>query len=322
YLNALKSIPSSAQMIVCVVPNINKERYDSIKKLCCCDKAVASQVVVAKTISRKDRLKSVCTKIGMQMCVKLGAEIWALHIPLKSLMVVGYDTYHDGTLKGQSVGGFVSSLNQRLTRWFSKVSYHKSRDEMSGNFAVNFRESLRKYREYNNGAIPDRVIIYRDGVGDGMITHVFDYELQQMRQTMREFCPTNTPKLVFVIVTKRVNARIFRRTGETEFANPPPGTVVDTVITRPERYDFYLVSQSVRQGTVAPTLYNIIEDESNLSPHHHQQLAYKMTHLYFNWPGTLRVPAPCLYASKLAYLTGTSLHREPATTLSNTLFYL
>ena len=26
-----------------------------------------------------------------------------------------------------------------------------------------------------------------------------------------------------------------------------------------------------------------------------------MTHMYFNWPGTVRVPAPCQYAHKLAY---------------------
>ena len=33
------------------------------------------------------------------------------------------------------------------------------------------------------------------------------------------------------------------------------GTVVDDVVTLPERYDFFLVSQSVRQGTVNPTSY-------------------------------------------------------------------
>lgn len=32
------------------------------------------------------------------------------------------------------------------------------------------------------------------------------------------------------------------------------------------RYDFYLVSQCVREGTVAPTSYNVIDDSSGLSP--------------------------------------------------------
>ena len=38
--------------------------------------------------------------------------------------------------------------------------------------------------------------------------------------------------------------------------------------------------------------------------------------------GTIRVPAPCQYAHKLAYLVGTSIHAEPDISLSDRLFYL
>lgn len=60
------------------------------------------------------------------------------------------------------------------------------------------------------------------------------------------------------------------------------------------RYDFFLVSQHVRQGTVSPTHYIVLHDNIGLPPERNQALAYKMTHLYYNWPGTVRVPAPCL----------------------------
>lgn len=59
--------------------------------------------------------------------------------------------------------------------------------------------------------------------------------------------------------------------------NPPSGTVVDDVVTCPERYDFFLISQSVRQGTVNPTMYNVIEDGSGLRPDHLQKFTYKMS---------------------------------------------
>jgi hypothetical protein len=61
--------------------------------------------------------------------------------------------------------------------------------------------------------------------------------------------------------------------------NPPSGTVVDDVVTLPERYDFYLISQSVRVGTVNPTSYNVIWDESGLKPDHIQKLTYKVREL-------------------------------------------
>jgi len=49
------------------------------------------------------------------------------------------------------------------------------------------------------------------------------------------------------------------------------------------RYDFFLVSQSVNQGTVTPTSYNVISDNLGLDPDKLQRLTYKLTHLYFNW---------------------------------------
>lgn len=54
----------------------------------------------------------------------------------------------------------------------------------------------------------------------------------------------------------------------------------------------------------------------------HNRLTFKMCHLYWNWPGTIRVPAPCKYAHKLAYLSGQYLQSEPAVQLSDKLFFL
>lgn len=59
------------------------------------------------------------------------------------------------------------------------------------------------------------------------------------------------------------------------------------------RYDFYLVPQHVTQGTVTPTHYVVVYDNTDLKSDIIQQLSYKMCHLYYNWTGTVRVPAPC-----------------------------
>lgn len=88
------------------------------------------------------------------------------------------------------------------------------------------------------------------------------------------------------------------------------------------QYDFYLVPQSVRQGTVTPTHCIVVEDDNKFPPDVLQRLTYKLCFLYYNWPGTVRVPACCQYAHKLAYLVGQSIKREPAETLNNRLFYL
>ena len=53
------------------------------------------------------------------------------------------------------------------------------------------------------------------------------------------------------------------------------------------RYDFFVVSQSVNQGSVSPTSYNVISDNTGLNPDKMQRLAYKLTHCYFNWSVSL-----------------------------------
>ncbi|KAI1230074.1 hypothetical protein IHE44_0010463 [Lamprotornis superbus] len=52
------------------------------------------------------------------------------------------------------------------------------------------------------------------------------------------------------------------------------------------------------------------------------RLTFKLCHLYWNWPGTIRVPAPCKYAHKLAFLVGQVLHHEPSAHFSEQLFFL
>lgn len=97
---------------------------------------------------------------------------------------------------------------------------------------------------------------------------------------------------------------------------------MDHTITRRNYYDFFLVSQHVRQGTATPSHYIVVYDTSGLDADKMQRLAYKFCHLYYNWPGTIRVPAPCQYAHKLAYLVGQCVKGMPDERLEDKLYYL
>ena len=322
YSDACNAIPSDANLVVVIVPNNNAERYSVIKKHFCCDKPIPSQVITTRVLSNRKNLMSVSTKILIQMSTKLGAEPWGVNIPPKGCMIVGYDTYHDSARKGYSVGGFVCTSNASATSWFSRTSYHQNREELCANFATNLKAGIKNWVVKNDKTWPERIIVYRDGVSEGQIPYVYNVEMKQLEKLLTEREELKNTHFTFIIVTKRVNARFFHRVGDRELQNPPPGTRIDSIITRKDRYDFYLISQSVRQGTVNPTMYNIIADNTGWRAVHHQQLAYKLCHLYYNWAGTITVPAPCQYAHKLAYLTGTALHREHRPELSDTLFFL
>ncbi|XP_026801499.1 piwi-like protein 1 [Pangasianodon hypophthalmus] len=320
-LRALQhNVGQQVQMVVVILPTNRKDKYDCVKKYLCVDCPTPSQCVVARTLSRPQALMTIATKIALQINCKMGGELWSVEIPLKHLMIVGIDCYHDTATGKRSIGALVASLNQGMSRWFSKCVLQSRGQEIIDGLKVALQAALKAYFRYNK-CLPSRIIVYRDGVGDGMLQSVVSYEVPQIMQSIKAMGEDYAPKLSVVVVKKRIASRFFALL-DAKLGNPPPGTVIDTEVTRPEWYDFFIVSQAVRLGSVAPTHYNVVYDSSGLKPDHMQRLTYKLCHMYYNWQGIVRVPAPCQYAHKLAFLVGQSIHREPSINLDDLLFYL
>lgn len=318
----LKGAPA-ADLIIVIIEKQNKGTYDAIKKACTVDVGIPTQVVTARLLLDERKSRGASTKIAVQIAAKIGGEPWLVNLPLQDCMICGYDTYHDTTSRGRSFGAFIASTNKRYSKWYSRVRPHDRLEELSTNLAEDLSESVKNWASIN-GSLPQRVFLFRDGVGDSQIEHVFKVELKQAKKALKAISKdqTNPIKFTVIIVNKRVGARFYVQNNTQACTNPIPGTVVDSVITREGRYDFYLVSQSTRQGTITPTYYNVIYDESGLRPDKIQMIAFKMCLNYFNWTGGVRVPAPCQYAHKLAFQTGENIHAVPHVSLANSLHFL
>jgi aubergine len=124
---------------------------------------------------------SIATKIAIQMTCKVGGAPWACLNPLKGVMVCGYDATHDTLNKGSSFGGFVASLNDTLSHYFSKAFAHHNSSDVSNSMADALDEALNKFIKHNDGSLPSRVIFYRDGVGDGQIPFVLNNEVEAIK---------------------------------------------------------------------------------------------------------------------------------------------
>ncbi|CAB0044919.1 unnamed protein product [Trichogramma brassicae] len=263
-----------------IVPS---KHVDDAKKELCITAACPSQVLQAKTLRQKSpgMMKSVSSKVAVQLNCKIGGHPWTVELSHKvpNMMVIGFDVCHDKASTDYAT--LCASTGAKTTACPSASS------SIATAWA---RASCATSRTTRSATSTSASGLYG---GEEKV------------------------KLTFIIVTKRINTRIFHNG-----RNPQPGTIVDDVITSPLKFDFFLVSQNVRQGTVSPTAYNIIHNSGNLSANALQKITYKFCHMYFNFSGTVRVPAPCQYAHKLAFFTSQALRTPAHQALRNTLYFL
>lgn len=212
--------------------------YANIKKKCYVERAVASQVVVQKTITPRGGdargLMSVATKVAIQINCKLGGLPWMIDMPISGLMTFGFDVCHDARDKKKSYGALVATMDlKQSNKFYSAVSAHTNGEELSNEMVLNMNKAIREYRD-THGTLPARIVFYRDGVGDGQIPFVFNHEVAAVRKLLEDIYSNagcqEKPKFIFIVVSKKINTRFFKPND-----NPTSGTVIDDVVTLPER---------------------------------------------------------------------------------------
>lgn len=87
--------------------------------------------------------------------------------------------------------------------------------------------------------------------------------------------------------------------------NPPPGSIIDAGLVENQKdnqcFDFFLVPQQTTQGCVTPTHFYVSLNESkDISKQALENVTYAFCYMYSNWSGSIKVPAPCQYAHKIA----------------------
>ena len=95
-------IRKDPKLIMIVVPNNAADRYAAIKKLTCINRAIPSQVIISKTMQAKkggntSGVKSIATKVLVQINCKLGGAAWMLKLPKDGIMTIGFDASFFGS---------------------------------------------------------------------------------------------------------------------------------------------------------------------------------------------------------------------------------
>jgi len=87
--------------------------------------------------------------------------------------------------------------------------------------------------------------------------------------------------------------------------NPPQGTYVDNGFVEQSevidgKFDFFLIPHSVTQGAVKPTHFYVASNTSKTSKDAILNFTYALCYNYYNWADSIKIPAPCMLADKIA----------------------
>ncbi|GCB71283.1 hypothetical protein scyTo_0008799 [Scyliorhinus torazame] len=143
--------------------------------------------------------------------------------------------------------------------------------------------------------------------GDGKkpsIAAVLHHELLAIREACIKLEKDYQPGITFIVVQKRHHTRLFctdknERVGKS--GNIPAGTTVDTKITHPSEFDFYLCSHAGIQGTSRPSHYHVLWDDNRFNADELQILTYQLCHTYVRCTRSVSIPAPAYYAHLVAF---------------------
>ena len=251
WIKALKEqLNEGVQMVVLLLPGQKGkcQLYDDVKRFLLTEYPIPSQVILTSTIQRGKNLRSIISKVLIQMNAKVGGTPWAVdNLPFmdQPTMICGMDVFHNPALGKKSVLALTASMNQSATTyWSTSVIQDEIGQEGSTNLQTGMTSAIEAFKR-NNGTAPTKIIFYRDGVGEGQVQGICVPEIEQIKQALATHGVSETCKLMYINCSKRVNTRIFAG-DPNRFQNPAAGTVIDQAVTDRDTYEFYLVSVAAR----------------------------------------------------------------------------
>ncbi|KAI8828499.1 Piwi domain-containing protein, partial [Chytridium lagenaria] len=307
YMIAGNSFQERPQMIVCILPNTGVPLYAEIKRVSDTVIGIATQCIQAKHMFAAKR--QYCANVCLKMNVKLGGMnsfLSSQQLPFVSerpTIIFGADVTHPapGSASNQSIAALVGSMDAQCSRYAAAIRVQKGRQEVIQELASMVIELLKTFYQ-TCGAKPERIVFFRDGVSEGQFTEVLRSEVEAIRCACQNLEPGYMPTVTFIVVQKRHHARFFpiRKEDSDKSGNVLPGTVIETGITHPSEFDFYLCSHPGLQGTSKPTHYHVLHDENRFMPDALQELTYRLCYLYCRATRSVSVCPPAYYAHLVA----------------------
>ncbi|KAK8173512.1 ribonuclease H-like domain-containing protein, partial [Phyllosticta citrichinensis] len=234
-----------------------------------------------------------------------------------SVMVFGADVTHPSATSSPgtpSIAAVVGSVNGNFGRFPGSMRWQQpdtntDSPQIIDDIESMVKERLEDYMAEHKGFLPKSIVYYRDGVSEAQRLEVRNREVTAIKAAYLAIArgkgqKTDVP-VTAVIVTKRHGTRFFptkdalRKAGKTYRDNILPGTVVDSCVTSPYYFDFFLASHAGIQGTSKPAHYFVVENGLKFNATELQDFTQRICTIYVRATMTVSYASPAYYADRL-----------------------
>jgi eukaryotic translation initiation factor 2C len=277
--NWMEKAAANVDLLLVILPSANSPTYYRVKCLGDVALGVHTICVVGDKLVKPQGQDQYFSNVALKFNLKLGGRNQLVDparlgiIGEGKTMVVGIDVTHPSpgsSGSAPSVAGMVASVDKFVSQWPGVLRVQsEARREMVSSVKDMLKSRLRLWKEMGrHAALPENILVYRDGVSEGQYDHVVDVELPLLREACQEMYPPadtkrGLPRFTIVIVSKRHHTRFYPSEAKNadRGSNNPAGTVVDRGVTEAGAWDFYLQAHTAIQGTARPAHYFVVLDD-------------------------------------------------------------
>nr|AVK59454.1 Argonaute 2-PEa [Spodoptera frugiperda] len=308
-MNAYRDV----RFVFIIVSARGRDDYHKVKQLAEREVGILTQCIKEATARRMNQMtaKNILLKVNSKlMGINQAIDMIAMPKCIKdtTVMIVGADVTHPSPDQSNvpSIAAVTASIDPKCYMYNIELSIQTPKKEMIVEFEDMMFDHLKVYKDRNQGRLPKKIFVFRDGVSEGQFSQVMNSELAAVHSAYQRMAGMqNKPEVLFLLVQKRHHTRLFNDGPNVQY-NVEPGTVVDTDIVHSSELDFYLVSHQAIKGTARPTRYHTVCNDGKIPDDEVEQLTYYLCHLYSRCMRSVSYPTPTYYAH-LACLRARSL---------------
>lgn len=277
--NFMMQASANLQLLLIILPTGSMPLYSRIKQLGDVKYGIHTVCAVGSKIAKERGQDQYFRNVALKFNLKLGGSNHLVDsrdlglISEDKTMVVGIDVTHPSpgsAATAPSIAGMVASVDSQLGQWPGTLSIQaQQRQEIVSDLKDMLKSRLSLWRGKHKGvALPDNILVYRDGVSEGQYQQIIDDEVPLLRAACKDLYPAKDqarglPRLTVIVVGKRHHTRFYPTTvsDADRSGNTKPGTVVDRGVTEARTWDFFLQAHTALQGTARPAHYVVLVDE-------------------------------------------------------------